>query len=345
MCGDEHNIKKIGFNQAQEVSELISADNNSHIILEDFNDISGTVEGLTAFFEDHFETKDTVQLQQQVKNRYQKIEAERVRKAERGEHLLLFLVPYFANEHGVEYTNVDFRNTFSSDMQPYNVAPGALENQVMAWMLQRKVEQIASFSDNEVLNDFYRQKVQQFRPFMNYICSIMKKEKLSFQELSPYLYNLFLKNPEAYNSDLFLPATKEDNFKIRDNLTDIIAEIKGGNVSDRVKADLQEMIDYLLDLCTIDLIDAQILHELFQKQILPDVSNVVMVCCGKAHAQAVENVLPSLGYKEISSKSDGNGVDLKTFCELYLDNETEDAKGNFWHYITDAFSYVVSLFV
>jgi hypothetical protein len=347
MCGDQHSIKKTGFVQAQEVAQLASNNKNNHIIVEDFNDLSGVIEDVKMFFEES-EQQDVVQLQQQVQDRYSKHEANRVQRAKSEDNLLLFLIPHFANEHSVECTNVDFRNSFSSDMQPYDIKDCSSIKPIMSWMLQRKVESIRLLNDNKKLNEFYQNKVQQFLPFMNYICSMMEKEKLTYQELSSYLCGLFLNNPNAYNADLFLPATKEDNFAIRDNLTDIINEIKHIGVSDKLKNELKEMIDYLLDLCTIDLIDAQIMHEIFKKQIAVDTQNTVFVCCGLAHMQAIENMLMPLGYTKIEDKRGLNEIQLKQFCEpfvLHHSNENEhDMVKSLWLRLSLFFSYCFNLF-
>ncbi|MEX0848682.1 MAG: hypothetical protein WD055_00460 [Candidatus Dependentiae bacterium] len=345
LCGDQHDIKEKGFIQAQEVVQLVSNDKNSHIIVEDFNDLNGVVEDIKVFFEES-KQQDVVQLQQQVQDRYSKHEAHRVDRAKNEDNSLLFLIPYFANKHSVECTNVDFRNSFSSDMQPYDIKDCASIKPVMSWMLQRKVERMRLFNDNEKLNEFYQKKVQQFLPFMNYICSIMEREKLTYQELSLYLYNLFLNNPDAYNADLFLPATKEDSFAIRDNLTDIINEIKSIGASAKLKDELKEMIDYLLDLCTVDLIDVQIMHEIFKKQLVIDAQNTVVVCCGLAHMQAIENMLMPLGYTKIENKKDRSGIQLKQLCEPYVlsHSQEHDMVKSLWLRISLFFSYCFNLF-
>lgn len=346
MCGDYHEIEKVGHSQAQQVAQLLvdRACKDDHIIVEDLNDLSALEEDMLNFLEnqreDHIDQTVAHRAAAYIQNLYKEYELEREYRAGNGDNSLLFLVPYFAKKHNISCKNIDFRQLFTSDAPHLPLGENGAESRFICWLLNRVIAGIsASCTHGE-----QEQKVAQFKPFMEHICSVMQKEQLSYQQLPTYFSDLFLTNPDAYDADTFLAASTEDFLLVHGNLNDIVSRIKKGDSSDAIKNALMTMLNYIFELSMIELIDITILDHIVEKQINCDTQNALFVCVGEAHMEAVETDLPSLGYKKVDMKIDEDGVDLESFCKPYLLDIAKHEKGALWHYITDLFRTVVSWF-
>jgi hypothetical protein len=354
MCGDTHDQESMGLDQDEQITKLMAAnaDADDCIIAEDMNDAAGLAERFDAYFEVHPHEEDRAKAAQALKHLQDDLyESERVYQAQQRVQAALFLLPYCARNNNVPIHNVDFRQFLTCDAPRADIAKYTNGNEILPWMLERIVHDIAQFNDGPLLNEYYKDVVARYKPFMADITKVMREEHLLFQDLPAYFADLILNDPaiETFSVDRFKAAKTIDFDMMIHNLGLITDHLK--TVKERkpwMREDLLMILTDLFDLSSVELFDAVVVHELCNRQINSSKANTVFVCVGQAHAEVVEEFLPELGYTLLDETVDVDGVNIEKFCTPIL-TQSNNPLIVAWSYVVDTVNsvvgYVTELFV
>ncbi len=214
-----------------------------------------------------------------------------------------------ADKESIRSFNVDFRgladsSTFTCLSQDWA--------DFLRWMdhfvVKQVIKEIQNYDDSEFLNGYYQRCIDPLR------CILKETGAVSMWHIRHFL--------GCYNGNsLFNFCPHHDSFYYK-----LYASLHSERNSDRLSKDL---------LC--ELMDARLLHHIYQGQMQQECANVVAVCAGVAHTLNIEQKLPALGYTcidrdGVSSCDDiVQGLSLsqslkESLDKLYLRQQTEEEK-------------------
>jgi hypothetical protein len=351
--GDRHDIEHVGYEQSKEIVDLMVQRNHKDdlILIEDMNDARGLAKRVHNYFEQFPYKDDQKQAAQKLERLHKIYEQARQKTVEEKENVSLFVLPHFAREQNINYSNVDFRQFLSCDAPKMDISKYHNGHLIMPWILQQLYNEVAGLNDGQVLNDVYKKALNRFEPFMNYMCDTARDNKIVFQDLADYFTNLFMCNPSAVELNLFNSAAVDDFQIWFNNLKKILYHIKHDKNSQKHREDLKMILTNIFNLASVQLVDAVILHEIYNRQIVCDVDNAVFICVGRAHMIEIEKWLPAFDYKKIDTCFDIKGVSIEPFCTPYIqaictmDQHSETISAMiFWQRIVSAIKYLAGFF-
>jgi hypothetical protein len=349
LCGDKHNLMDSGIYQAEEIVKHLSARNNKndYIMIEDLNDIEGFGKRVDAFFDVYPNKLDREKALQETSSLREGIEGQRKECVDMCEHDALFVLPYLARKKNISVDNIDFRTFVSCGTMRFNTQAYENGRLIIPHLVESLVQEIATYNDAPVLNKRYAEIVERYTPFMNYICKIMRDNNIIFQDLIAYLVDTCLANPEAFNPVFVESVRTVDLSWNLHHFEAALDQVKKGDTSEKVCAELRSNLYNLLTLSSAELFDARALHALYTKQIDVADGNTVFMCAGKAHNAIVAQELSHFGYVLVDQVIDEHGVDMAKVCASLI--STSKPVVTVWSYVIDTVDavaeYVSELFV
>lgn len=349
--GDVHDQEEVGFKQAQQIVHAVAQRNNKDdlLLVEDMNDAHDLAKRLDAYFQEHPHEQDRHNAAESVKRLIDIYEDERLNQAEKGVNATLFMLPYFAQKKDVNICNVDFRQFVSCDAPRLDISKYHNGHLIVPAMLETVVADIASFDDTPTLNAYYAQLLKRYTPFMQMMCNIMRNEKIIFQDLPDYFAKKLMKDPLAFELKQFKSASSATFNFYHELLGKALAFLRPTS-SEKTYQKLVLIFVDLLDLSSVELIDAIIMHRLYQEQIATNKDNLLCVCVGEAHMLNVEKQLKQCGYKKIDAILDWQGVDVEAFCAKHVQQtlperamQSSDVETSMWARIVAAITYLATL--
>ncbi len=348
--GDIHDQLNAGFKQAKDIANFMAQYKNKNdcVLLEAINDADMIVTHTDRFYAHYNYPEDQKDIQKGLGRLADILEDARKEDVAQQKNNALFLLPHFFDEHGVAYDNVDFRQTMTCDAPRLNISNYQDGHLIIPFVIEQLFNEIASYEDTPELNAFYSKVLNRYKPFMRFICNIMREHKIIFQDLPDFFATDLMKNPLAYELKQFKAASFYAFNYYHERLGRELAFLRKTK-SKRTKDKLVELFKHVLDLSSVELIDAYILHLLHTKQVKSNERSTISVVVGQAHMRAVEKYLPQLGYERVGFSFDEDGVDVAAFCAKYPNEDMYYAVADasvitsLWSGIVGAISYVIAL--
>ncbi len=265
-CGDQHNLTSMADKQSDDLIEFLNQRNNPHdiVLIEDITDCTYIIEQARAYFKANIKGWDESCLQD-VQLRYiDYIE-------------LLFSSQFsalnkmsqkIANKKNIKSLNVDFRTLspvtiFSSCFPAWKKF---LSEDLDDFIIKGIVQEVQNYNDCPLLNEHYKKCIFPF------LCMLEAGSSLSFKGVC---------HTQKHADD--------NKFRLHSSLDYYHKDLP--------KTIDRERWDYMVLI--ISLMDARILHHIYQKQIQQEHENVVVVCAGFGHILGIKPTLSVLGYERI----------------------------------------------
>lgn len=340
LCGDNHDLKETGIDQAHEIVDCLAKRANKYdtILVEDLNDMQSLGKSIDAFFDAYPNSADRAKAQAFIDTAGKSIECQREECLRSKEHDVLFVLPYLARTKNVSVQNIDFRFIVSCSAMRLDTQKYADGRLLVPHLIESIVEEIAAYNDGPLLNNIYAKIIGRYTPFKDVVCDIMRSNNIIFQDLVDYFEQTCFDNP-AFKPVYVHPIDTVDLSWSVNRFERALENIRNGDKSIDVRNQFRSHLDTLLTLSSAELIDARALHAIYTRQIQSSAGNVMFMCAGKAHNGVIAQVLPNFGYTLIEHAVDKNGVDISQLC-IALQHSSKDSI-TVWSYITDAASSVV----
>ena len=317
-CGDDHDLASEGDEQSDDLIEFFNRRSNPHdvVLIEDRFDYAYIIEQARAYCKENSKRWDESCLQD-VQLRYDDefkldFELQFFGRLSLEFGVLIKVGQKIADKENIKSFNVDVRGladstTFTCLSKDWaNFLCWKLDN----FVVKQIIKEIQKYDDGHFLNRYYQQCIQPL------LCILKESGSVSMWSIRHFLlcYNghsllSFLPYPDSFYYKLY----PYDSFSGRDEW------------HDRCSRNLLS-----------ELMNARLLHHIYQGHIQQECANVVAVCAGLAHILNIEQKLPALGYscihREGASSLDDfvRGVSLarrlkEPLDQLYLDHQELEA--------------------
>ncbi len=276
-CGDRHSLTSKADEQSNDLIEFLNQRNNPHdvVLIEDLEDYTYIVERARAYFKANVKDRDESCLQDVQLRYYDYIESFFPSQSS----ALGKVAQKIANKENIKSLNVDFRALFSiTDWSScFPAWEKFLSEELDDFIIKGIVQEVQSYNDCPSLNEHYKKCTSPF------LCMLEAGGSLSFKGICHTL--------EKYSDDksLYLHPSLDHYYKYFHYYKYLLKLI------DREEVHCQE--HYVLLMAS--LMDARILHHIYQKQVQQRHENVVVVCAGYGHIVGIKPTLSVLGYERI----------------------------------------------
>jgi hypothetical protein len=175
-------------------------------------------------------------------------------------------------------------------------------------MIETVLNTIASFDDSLQLNVFYKKILDNFMPIKKEIDAFIQTGR-PMNEFPEYLCNRVIEDPQLIDLNNLSYSSPHPELKA---MAQKLSDLQKALLEDKQAVDK----DYLLKQIRMNfvfntfssLIDTYMLHQLYQKQLVADESNLICICAGLGHVYNIEQILPELGYELIVAQQDNNNA-------------------------------------
>lgn len=303
LCGDIHDQLEIGFKQSQELVAFCKKifKPGDALIVEDLNDVQMLQQRMDCFYNQYPHEQNRQAMKKNLLRSHEKDQALRKSDIEKCSHELLFILPYLSRQAGLETKNVDFRLVMHTGGPRLVIDHYAQGEKIVPFVFRQLYQEIVDFNDGELLKKWYAERLLRYKPYMDFVCNIMEKERLAFQDLPAYLAKKLDASPYDYRL-VFPEGVLEPVYDYyHGQLQELLAKIKAGENRAGNLEELEDLMKDMLNFASIELIDCAILHEIYLRQIGASKAGKLVVCAGSAHTSGITPALPMLGYECIES--------------------------------------------
>ncbi len=332
ILGDRHDVLKKGVAQVEQLVQILKdIPCQSEVIVEDAFSYRAILDALAS------QNDDTPVYQDMVKN-VEEFQADlhRYAKEDVQDGLItnLILVPQLAQKAKVPCTNLEFRQLITyAPMTELIDQHGYDHRKVVDAVLENVCSRIKSFNDSDQLDAYYQKVLNKFEPIKKLIKQFIKTDK-PMSQFSHYVCDLLLKDAHAVDlTDLAYDSPHPLLVTAAQRLESVQNDLRSGKQVD--KDTLLKQIELTFCNRTLaPLLDALMVHELYQKQTQHSGKESLMcICAGLGHTHAIERLLPSLGYTKMFAQQDKDALDIA--FNLYQQPTLVDKMVNFFNGIVD----------
>ncbi len=280
-CGDKHNLGLKADEQSDDLIEFLNRRGNQHdvVLIEDWCDFSYIIEQAQAYLKENGGRDESCL--QGIQTRYDEevLYGEHLFECIKGKPIFPALLKFgqkIANERNTSLINLDFRHLMDHRAKYVTFSWEECLDGLDDYVHRSIVKEIQEYDDNELLNTYYANCVSP------YLCMKRDGWQLSFEGVQrALLRNKFKPSMRDY---LPFPDSKYyDSFKLSP-----------------AGPTIYNSDDYAFALSS-ELLDARLLHHIYQKQVKHQQSNLLCACFGQGHFENIDNMLPKLGYRRIGN--------------------------------------------
>ncbi len=308
MLGDRHGALKKGVKQIEQLMQALKdVSGDREIIVEDAFNYKAILDVLAEGADGSAAYQDMIKSVQDFQD---DLHTYRKQDVQDGLITNIVLVPELAQDAGIPCSSLEFRQLITyAPMTQLIDQHGYDHRKVVETVLENVCNSIRSFKDSDELVAYYQRVLNKFEPVRQLVKQFIKTDK-PMSLFSHYVCDLLLKDPQSVDlTDFTYDSPHPLLVTSAQKIANLQSDLRSGKQVD--KAVLLKQIDLTFSNRTLaPLLDALIVHALYQKQIELDKENLICICAGLGHTYAIERLLPSLGYIKVVGQHDKDALDI-----------------------------------